>query len=404
MDDLSAAALAGATIALRADFNVPVAAGEVADDTRIRRTLPTIQRLAGAGACVAVLSHMGRPRGRRRPALTLAPVARRLSELWQTRVGFVPHVSGDAARAAVSRLSAGEALLLENTRFDPGETANDPSLAAEWAAWADHFVTDAFGAAHRAHASTDALPRAVRAKGGEAVAGRLVERELERLGPVLASPARPLVAVLGGAKISDKIELVEALLAHADAALVGGAMANVFFRALGLETGTSLVEDGAVEAARRLLALAGPRMVLPVDCVVALGAEPGAETRIVSRTEVGPQEAVVDIGPVTAELFRQRIAAAETVVWNGPMGLFEIDGFGAGTTSVGLAAAAVARRGGTAVVGGGDSAAAAQFAGVAAHVTHVSTGGGAALEFLAGRKMPGLDALSGPPLSEETAG
>ncbi len=355
---------------------------------------------------MAVLSHLGRPRGEPDPGLTLAPVARRLSELLgrpRDAVRFVRHASGEPAAAAVARLAVGEVLLLENTRFLPGEAANARSLAREWASWADHFVTEAFGTAHRAHASTDALPRAVRDKGGEAVAGELVEREIACLGRALDEPARPFVAVLGGAKISDKIELVEALLGRADVLLAGGAMANVFLRALGLETGTSLVEDGAVDVARRLLDMAGPRLSLPVDCVVAGRVEPGAETRVAPRTEVGAGEAIVDIGPTTAELYGRRIAEAGTVVWNGPMGVFEMDGFGAGTTKVGLAAASAAARGATAIVGGGDSAAAAKFAGVADRVTHVSTGGGAALEFLACKEMPGLAALSDRSPSAEVA-
>lgn len=397
LNDVPATTLSGAAVALRADFNVPVSGGEVADDTRIRRALPTIRRLAAAGARVAVLSHLGRPGGMPAPALTLAPVSRRLSDLLGGRpegVGFVPHASGEAVAAAVARLAPGDVLLLENTRFLPGETANAQTLAEQWSSWADHFVTDAFGTAHRAHASTDALPRAVRAKGGEAVAGELVEREMAFLSRALDAPARPFVVALGGAKISDKIELVEALLARADVVLAGGAMANVFFRALGLETGTSLVEEGAVHAARRLLDMAGPRLALPVDCVAAVRAEPGAKTRVVARTELGAGESIVDIGPVTAKLYGRRIAKAGTVVWNGPMGMFELDGFGAGTANVGLAAASAAQRGATVIVGGGDSAAAAEFAGVAARVTHVSTGGGAALEFLAGKDMPGLVALS----------
>ncbi len=406
LDDLPGD-LAGAVVALRADLNVPMRGAEVADDARIRRTMPTLRRLVAAGARVAVLSHRGRPGGRPASDLSLAPVASRLSAMLgagpaddavgrarSPELRFVPHAAGEPVAAAVARLRDGGVLVAENTRFLPGETANSRSLAEEWAAWADHFVTDAFGAAHRAHASTDALPRAVRAKGGEAVAGLLVQQELASLGPATGEPRRPFVAVVGGAKIGGKIALIDALLDRADAVLVGGAMAHAFFRALGLATGASLVEESAVGTAGRLVEKAGPKLVLPVDCRVAERVAPGARTRVAERTDVRGDEAIGDVGPVTAELFGRRLREAETVIWNGPMGAFETEGFGEGTEHVGQAAAAAAERGASVIVAGGDTAAAAKFAGVARRVTHVSTGGGAALEFLAGNPLPGLAALS----------
>ena len=395
LDDLPNGCLNVATVALRADFNVPLTAGgEVADPARIERTLPTISYLVAANARVVILSHLGRPGGREDPAFTLEPVSRCLSDLLPVPVRYVPRTAGREVAAAVNGMAAGSVLLLENTRFLPGETANAPELAADWATWADHFVLDAFGTAHRAHASTDGLPRAIRAKGGAAVAGRLVERELAVLGDTLQDPLRPFVAVLGGAKISGKIDVVQALLPRVDAMLVGGAMANTLFRAMGMETGASLVETEKTGVAARLLQAAGAGLVLPVDCVTAPAIAPGARTRVVDRSEIPPGEAVGDIGPVTVRLFGEYLAEAATVVWNGPMGLFEIEEFSHGTIGVARAAADAADRGATAIVGGGDSAAAVRAAGVAARITHVSTGGGASLDLLAGKELPGVAALS----------
>ena len=404
LDDLERHPLKVAAVALRADFNVPLnpsgtrepaAGGEVADRSRIERTVPTIDRLAEAGAKVVVLSHLGRPGGRPSPALTLAPVARCLADLVSGPVRFVPHTSGSEVREAVADAGPGSVTLVENTRFLPGETANDPALAADWATWADHFVLDAFGTAHRAHASTDGLPRAVRAKGGMAVAGTLIERELAVFAEVLEEPRRPFVAVLGGAKISGKIDVIEALLPRVDALLVGGAMANTFLRAMGMETGTSLVEEEKTSIAWEVMAAGAARVVLPVDCVTAGEIAAGAPTRVVDRAAIPPGEAVGDIGPVSVRLFGECLAKAATVVWNGPMGVFEVDGFGEGTFEVARIAAAAADRGATVVVGGGDSAAAARAAGVASRISHISTGGGASLELLAGRELPGVAALSG---------
>lgn len=384
-------------VAVRADLNVPLSKGSVADDTRIRATLPTVAALADAGARVVMLSHLGRPNGRVHGDLSLRPIARRLRALLASPVAFASRAAGSEVRDAVNGLRDGSVLLLENTRFLPGERSNDPALAAEWADWADHFVLDAFGTAHRAHASTDGLPRAVRARGGQAVAGLLVEKELAALDAVSERPRRPFVAVVGGAKVSDKLEVVEALLARADVLLVGGAMANTFFLAMGLETGVSRVEPDLTATASRLMDLGGARLALPVDCVVAdpeIAAD--ARTRVAERSGVRAGEAIADVGPATADVFESLLASANTVFWNGPMGVFETPGLDAGTFGVARAVAAAAARGASVVVGGGDSVAAAAAAGVADRIGHVSTGGGASLDFLAGKELPGIDALAEP--------
>lgn len=392
--DLEADRLEGARVVVRADLNVPLDGGEVADDTRIRETLPTLRALLEAGSRVVVLSHLGRPKGEADPALSLRPVARRLSELLGNGARFVEDLVGDRAGEAVRALEPGELLLLENTRFHPGETKGDEDLARSLAGYGDLFVNDAFGSAHRAHASTTGLARIVRENGGEAVAGVLMEKELEFLGRTLEDPERPFVAILGGAKISGKIDVIQALLPRVDRLLVGGAMANTFFRAMGLETGDSLVEDDRVGIAGELLDAAGERMLLPLDCIVADALEPGAIARTVARDAVAPGEKIGDIGPRTRELFEREITDARTVVWNGPMGVFEIGAFRTGTMRLATAVAAASERGALTVVGGGDSASAAVMAGVADHLSHVSTGGGASLEFLSGAELPGVAALS----------
>lgn len=394
IDDLGADDLAGAAIALRADFNVPLAGGRVAAPDRIDRTLPTIRRLSGAGARVVILSHLGRPGGRTDPRFTLQPVVRHLSEQLPVKPRFVPRVTGAPVTEAVGSLTDGSVLVLENTRFAPGETANDPALAAEWAFWADHFVTDAFGSVHRAHASTVGLPQAIAKKGGEAVAGFLVAEELATLGQLTNEPRRPFVAVLGGAKVSDKIGVIEALLASVDALVVGGAMANTFFCAMGLETGTSMVEREEVGTALRLMETAGAKILLPVDCVVARDLEAGAETRTADRGGVRPGEAIGDIGPITAALVAEVLSEAATVVWNGPVGVFEKEGFESGTFALARAAAEAADHGALVVIGGGESGAAARAAGVAERITHISSGGGACLDFLSGKTLPGVEVLS----------
>ena len=394
IQDLAAASLKGRTVLVRADLNVPLDGTRISDDQRIRASIPTLRLLIDAGARVVLLSHLGRPKGKVDLAYSLAPVAARLSELLGTGVRFVPVPVGEEASSAVAALSDGEVALLENTRFLAGDTDNDPALAAQWAELGSLFVNDAFGAAHRAHASTSGLAEAVKARGGEAVAGLLMAKELRFLGDALDHPERPFVAILGGAKISGKIDVIEALLPRVDRLLIGGAMANTFFRALGLETGASLVEDDRVEMAKATLERAGERLLLPVDCVVAEEIAEGAATSVKDRTQVGAADRIADIGPATRDIYAREIAGARTVVWNGPMGVFEVEAFAGGTVAVAHAVADACDGGTIAVLGGGDSAAAAEAAGVNERVTHVSTGGGASLEFLAGADLPGVSALT----------
>lgn len=387
-------ALRGKRVFVRVDFNVPLGpGGEVADDTRIVEALPTLRHLLEAGALPVVASHLGRPKGGPDPSYSLRPVADRLASLLGAPVRFVPQLVGPEVRQAVLSQAGGEVLLLENTRFHPGETKNDPELSAELAKGVDLYVNDAFGAAHRAHATTTGLAEAVRARGGQAVAGFLMEKELRYLGQALNQPDRPFVGVLGGAKISGKIDVIRSLLPRVDRLLIGGAMANTFFRALGLETGDSLVEEDRLAEAARILEEGGPRLILPVDCVVASELREGVETRVVSRDGVGKGERIGDVGPATQELFARELAQARTVVWNGPMGVFELPSFRGGTLAVARALAGVSARGGVTVVGGGESVAAVHQAGVAGELSHVSTGGGASLEFLAGVTLPGVAAL-----------
>ncbi|MGD2070868.1 MAG: phosphoglycerate kinase [Gemmatimonadota bacterium] len=394
LKDLDPERLRNARVLVRADLNVPLDGGRVTDDTRIRATLPTLETLLDAGARVILFSHLGRPKGRPDPGLSLRPVAARLSELLGRDVRFVEDFVGDDARAAVEALEPGGVLLLENTRFHPGETEGDPELAAALADLGDLFVNDAFGSAHRDHASTGGVARAVRARGGEAVAGHLLEKELDFLGRTLHEPRRPFVAILGGAKISGKIDVIESLLPRVDRLLVGGAMANTFLKALGYETGDSLVEDDRVEMAAEVVEKAGERLVLPVDCVVADAIEEGVATRTVPRDSVSEADRIGDIGVRSREVFAGEIAGAGTIVWNGPMGVFELEAFRAGTLAVARAVADATDEGALSVVGGGDSAAAAEVAGVSERLSHVSTGGGASLEFLAGAELPGVAALS----------
>jgi len=386
--------LAGRTVVVRADLNVPIDKGVITDDRRIEASARTLRTLVDAGAKVVLLSHLGRPKGGPDPKYSLAPVAKRLQEILGTPVRFVPHSAGEGARSAVAALAAGDVALLENTRFLPGDEGNDPALAAEWASMGDLFVNDAFGAAHRAHASTAGLAEAMKARGHQAVAGSLMALELRYLGGALDRPERPFVAILGGAKISGKIDVIDALLPRVDRLLIGGAMANTFFRALGLETGASLVEEDRVDLARATLERAGDRILLPVDCVVAGEIAAGAATRVVERTRVGATDRIGDVGPATRGVFAREIAAARTIVWNGPMGVFEVDAFAEGTLAIARAVAAACDGGAVGVVGGGDSAAAAERAGVAERLSHVSTGGGASLEFLAGAVLPGVAALT----------
>jgi len=386
--------LRGKTAVVRVDFNVPLGPDGVTDDRRIRETIPTIELLASAGARVVLLSHLGRPNGKANVEYSLAPVAERLSTLLTRAVSFAPSPNGSAAADAVAKLGAGRVALLENTRYLAGEEGNDPELAAFWAGLGEIFVNDAFGVAHRAHASTSGLAEAMRRQGGEAVAGLLMARELRYLQDALRDPARPFTGILGGAKISGKIGVISALLGRVDRLLIGGAMANTFFRAQGLDTGASLVEEDAIGLATELLEEGGERLLLPIDCIVADAVEEGAATRAVPTSGVSGDDKIVDIGPETRTLFREEIARSRSILWNGPMGVFEIDAFADGTMAIAHAVADACDGGALGVIGGGDSGAAVQRAGVADRVSHVSTGGGASIELLAGARLPGLDSLT----------
>ncbi|HEX8432709.1 MAG TPA: phosphoglycerate kinase [Longimicrobium sp.] len=394
--DLAPGAVRGRRVVVRVDYNVPLdEAGAITDDSRIRATLPTLEALLGQGARVVLLAHFGRPKGKPDPAMSLRPAAERLAELLPAYpVRFVPHTVGPEAEAAVNELADGEAMLLENTRFLPGEEKNDVELAEAMARLGDAYVNDAFGAAHRAHSSTAGIAEVMRGAGKPAVAGLLMARELEYLGGALGNPVRPFVAIIGGSKISGKIDVIRTLLPKVDHLLIGGAMANTFFRALGLDTGTSLVEADRVELAGELLREAGDKLLLPTDCVVTDRLEEGAEAVTVARESVPGDRMVADVGPATVEAYGAVIRSARTVLWNGPMGVFEVAAFAAGTRGVALAVADATDAGGTTVVGGGDSAAAVTEMELDSRISHVSTGGGASLEFLEGRVLPGVAALS----------
>jgi phosphoglycerate kinase len=385
--------LEGKRVLVRVDFNVPIKEGAIGDDTRIRSSLPTISYALDHGATVILASHLGRPRGKASPALSLRPVATRLSELLGRPVAFAEDSVGDRARRAVDEAdrSGGRVVLLENLRFHPEEEKNDAGFAAELASLADLYVNDAFGAAHRAHASVEAITHVMPA----AAAGLLMEQELKYLGHALESPDRPFVAILGGAKVSDKLEVIENMLGKVDRLLIGGAMAYTFFRSRGVAVGRSLVEDDKLDAARTIEASAADRNVrfeLPVDHVVTDRIEEGRPHELLPVGDAAIGERLgVDIGPATIDRYRALIGDAKTVVWNGPMGVFEIDAFATGTTAVARAVAAV---NGTTIIGGGDSISAVKKAGMADRITHISTGGGASLEFLGGRVLPGVAALS----------
>lgn len=388
--DLPAGALQGGRALVRVDFNVPLTdAGEVADDTRLTAALPTLEALAAAGAKVILLSHLGRPKAKPEAKYSLAPVARRLAQLTARPVAFFGETDTEAAVARANATAPGTFLLLENTRFLPGEEANDDALARRFAALGDVFVNDAFGTAHRAHASTEGVARHLK----PAVAGLLMQKELDYLGGALEQPKRPFVAILGGSKISGKIDVIEALLPKADAILVGGAMACTFYKAMGLETGTSLVEPDRVEMARELVERAGTVLILPHDATVAPSIDARARAHAVKKDGIGATEAMLDIGPDTAASYARAILSAKTVVWNGPMGVFEKPPLDAGTLAIARAMAEATKKGATTIVGGGDSAAAIEQAGLADLVSHVSTGGGASLEFLEGKALPGVAIL-----------
>jgi phosphoglycerate kinase len=376
----------GKRVLARVDFNVPIAEGVVADDTRIRAALPTINYLLDHDAGVILCSHLGRPKGGADPNFSMRPTAERLAQLLDKPVAFAEDCIGPLAEAAAMDIEPGDVLVLENTRFHAGEKANDPDMAAQLAKLADVYVNDAFGSAHRAHASTEGVARHL-----PAVGGFLMEKEIEYLGNAIAEPKKPFVAILGGAKVSDKIGVIRNLLDKADTVLVGGGMANTFFKAQGYPVGDSLVEDDALETARQVLAEAGTRLRLPVDVVIADGFDNDADRQVLAMSPIPEGWRIMDIGPDTVASYAKVLADAAMVVWNGPMGVFEFPNFAAGTFGI---AEKVAESGAVSIIGGGDSVAAINRSGLSDKVTHMSTGGGASLEMLEGKTLPGLAALN----------
>jgi phosphoglycerate kinase len=389
LESLGPGSLEGRRALVRVDFNTPIKDGAVTDDTRIRAALPTIKYLRDRGARVVLFSHLGRPKNGPDPKFSMQPVVRALEKLLGAPVTFLPDPTSAEAITTTKRLPRGGVAVAENTRFFPGEEKNDATLAERFAALGDLYVNDAFGSAHRAHSSTEAIARILK----PAVSGFLMERELRYLGEALHQPKRPFVAVLGGAKISGKIDLIEALLPKVDAILLGGAMACTFFKAMGLETGKSLIEPDRVELARELMKKAGKKLVLPVGAVIARELTANTETRTVKRDAIPEGWAVYDIDPETEKSFGSTIEQAGTVVWNGPMGVFETPPFDHGTLAIARAMAKATENGAVTVIGGGDSAAAVAQARLTDRITHVSTGGGASLEFLEGKELPGVAAL-----------
>jgi phosphoglycerate kinase len=381
---------------IRVDFNVPLEGGKVAEDTRIRETIPTLKFAIERGARLVLASHLGRPKGKPDPRYSLKPVVARLSELLGRPVAFAADCIGPEAESKSRALKDGEILLLENVRYHPEEEANDENFSRQLAALCDQlFVCDAFGSAHRAHASVVGITKFVK----QAVAGLLMEKELAYLGKAISNPERPFIAVLGGAKVSDKIEVVQNLMKLADGMLIGGAMAYTFLKSQGLPIGKSLVENDKLDLAKSLIDQARAknfRLRLPIDHVLAQSPN-STETKTTDISQTPPDLMGLDIGPKTIELFRRDLASAKMIIWNGPLGMFEKPAFAAGTLGVAKAVAAATEAGATTIVGGGDSVAAVEEAGVAAKISHISTGGGASLEFLAGRKLPGVEALTDKP-------
>ena len=386
--------LKGKRVLMRVDFNVPLENGRVANDKRIRAALPTIKYITNAEGKLILMSHLGRPKGKRVPELSLEPCVAVLSALLGKKVRFVDDCIGEAVEAAVESLDEGDILLLENLRYYPEETENDSGFAAKLAQLGDVYVNDAFGTAHRAHASTEGVTHHI----SQCAAGYLLMKELDYLGGVMADPAKPFVAILGGAKISGKIDIISNLLPRVDTIIIGGGMAYTFFKAQGKEIGKSLLEEDKIDLAKELLAQGGQKIILPVDCMVSdtfdFNARQVGALKEVAADGIPPNEFSLDIGPKSIETFRPIISAAKTIVWNGPMGVFEIEATAKGTYAIANALAEATAHGATTVIGGGDSASAIHKAGVADKVSHVSTGGGASLELMEGKVLPGVAALS----------
>lgn len=375
----------GKKVLVRVDFNVPIKDGKVGDDTRIKAALPTIEYLLNQNASVILMSHLGRPKGEIMLEYSLRPVAEYLGKLIGKPVAFAESCVGPIAEAAASALKPGQILVLENTRFIPGETKNDPEMSKQLARMGEIYVNDAFGSAHRAHASTEGVAHYL-----PAVAGLLMVDEIQYLGGAIENPKRPFVAILGGAKISDKIGVIKNLLKIADRVLIGGGMANTFFKAQGLSVGDSLVEDEALETAKELLKLGGQKLMLPVDVVIADKFEDSAQKKVIDTGSIPSGWRILDIGPKSVQIFSKPISEAGTIVWNGPMGVFEFSSFTEGTFGI---ATALANSKAISIVGGGDSVAAIKQSGVAGKISHISTGGGASLEMLEGLELPGVTIL-----------
>ena len=372
-------------VLMRVDFNVPMQAGKVTDDKRIRASLPTIKYVLDQGASLILMSHLGRPKSASDSEFSLRPVAEILSSLLEIPVKMAPDFVGSEVETMVKELQPGEVLMLENTRFHPGEEKNDLELAKQMSVLGEVYVNDAFGSAHRAHASTEGVARFL-----PAVSGFLMEQELEYLGRAVANPEHPYIAILGGAKISDKIDVVETLLSKADKLIIGGGMANTFLAAQGLNMQDSLVETASLETAKAIMEKSADKLILPVDAVIADKFEAEANTQVVDVDKIPAGWRMLDVGPKTLELYKGALNGAKLIVWNGPVGVFEMPKFAEGTF---VLARMLAESGATTVIGGGDSASAVKKAGVAKQMTHVSTGGGASLEFLEGKELPGVAAL-----------